>query len=149
MYLHRNGKILPDEILIKPHPGNRMHEAVAVANALKYWIEKDPVRCVRQCKGIILKATVIAGSEGKRLSVGDNMYDLETREKNDGRKLPERCLLPSGREPYWVLNPGASGNSRYVISTDRAKLRKLTAFINSSALDPHSAIHGIKIVNEK
>ena len=83
------------------------------------------------------------------LRVGDRELFLRTKYGRDGNALPERCLAfddPASREPYWVLNPEANGNLRYVVKTDRNRLRQLSGSLNRLAKDPaNSAIYGMEI----
>ena len=146
--LVQNGTPLADEILIQPQP--RMHRAVAVANALKRWIAKDPKQCLELLfdNDIILVGTVTTEAGVKRISVRGRKYFLVSWRTRDGRELPERCCYTAqsgSREPYWVLDPLAKGDTRYVISTDRGKTGDWVDLINRLARAPQSAIHGIVI----
>ena len=147
--LLRNGNPLPDEILIRPQPGNRMHEAVAVANALKRWINDDPKQCLAKTPaGIILTGHVTGSGNGKKISIGKKTFPLSHATTRQGTILQERCratAASASREPYWVLNPEAPGDTRYVIRTNRGRLQKLVKFINDSGRDPQSAIYGLQI----
>ena len=150
--LVRNGLPLQDEILIRPQTRNQMHEAVAVANALKRWIAEDARQCLQAVpRDVILTGRMTTDAlRKKHLGIGGKSFPLVDKNDREGRKLPERCvssLLPNAREPYWVLNPEAQGDIRYVVPTNRAKLRELVGFINRAAQDPRSAIYGIAITS--
>ena len=145
--LIEDGKELPDRILIKPQ--EMMLDGVAVANAIKIWFERNPKQCIQAFSNtnLIQTSTVNSGTGEKTLTVNGRTYFLLDRVNSDGKVLPERCFTTrtGGKESYWLLDPGAKGNTRHMITTSRDRLRQFVDFINKSGQDRHCAICGMKI----
>ena len=135
-----NNRPIPDDVLLAPHSNGDMHEAVAVANVLKIWINADAPQCCAAMGRVIISGR----KTGNSLIIKGKNYPIVMLGT-------ERCKSPTEknrniREPYWILNPSASGSCRYVVSTDRPRLAKQLDFVRNCCKNPnYTAIYGMKI----
>ncbi len=146
------GNSLPEDVLVDPHDFYDMLPSIAFANLLKVWVGLDAAQCQKALPDLVLVGQLNAN--GQQLVININGKSYKVIAKNSRKRhctLPERCLIGrrNGKpydENYWILNPGASGKVRYVVTTDR---RRLEAVCNAQARalcsNPRYAIHGYSI----
>ena len=134
------GNPVLDKILLRPRSGNEMHPAVAVANVLKIWIAGNAAQCCLAMDGVVVQGEI---RPGNRIVVNGKSYRLEHREGG------ERCAMPRDdkfKEPFWILDPGAPCDVRYLVRTGRKTLSRLTDRVNALCQEPkNAAVCGMKI----
>ena len=156
-----NQSVGREELYDKPMSTD-MIPSIAVVNVLSIWAMADPEGCYKAMgadgsnNGLVLKATIHPGATNDafefHITLPDNSIDICDLMTLSGIKsgIKNECCVERGsnpiREKYWVLNPGAIGNERLVVPTDRRDIETFVNQINHHCQNKQNvSIYGLEI----